>query len=95
MVRFCNTFANATVLRKLSSVQDEWTARTKWMREVGATSASWSYDGTLLSASLGPAPTPIPDGTATQRTDGTADKERREIARRTAAASGLIREPLG
>lgn len=72
----------------LHIVQDEWTARTKWMREVGATSASWSPDGALLSASLGPAPsTGIP---APQHIDN-SHRERRDIARRTAAASGLIR----
>lgn len=64
-----------------------------WMREVGATSASWSdapCNVQLLSVTLGPA---LPSGISpeTQRVDSSVERARRDIARRTAAASGLLR----
>lgn len=39
-------------------MSSEWTTQTEWMRQVGATAASWSESGRLLTVTLGPVPTP-------------------------------------
>ena len=39
----------------------DWQTKAAWMRDVGATSATWAPDGTITALTLGPAPVPPSD----------------------------------
>lgn len=62
----------------------DWSKKATWMRSVGATSASFAHDGTLLEVTLGPE-VPDPDG-ATKHEDPDGDAR----AMRRSPTPGLV-----
>ncbi len=57
-------------------MSSHWSTKADWMRQVGATDATWSADNDLLSLKLGPVPT-VPD-TETQPSISPQERQRRE-----------------
>jgi len=62
-----------------------WTEKTDWMRAVGATVASWSESGELLTCTLGDAPAAQSDEPRE------TPSLKREVPR--SAGAGLLRRP--
>lgn len=69
---------------------EDWTQKASWMRDVGATDAAWSTDGTLVHLRLGPAsPTLDTDSTQPSLTpEAKAEAERVERRRVALGSSG-------
>jgi hypothetical protein len=56
---------------------ESWDTFAAWMRVVGASEASWSPDGRLLTLKLGPAPVTAADENETQSSLSPVEQERR------------------
>lgn len=72
--------------------RDGWERKAAFMRDVGATEASWQYDGELMSLKLAPQPTRAaqptqpPTGPAARTAAAFADRMKREHEVRFAAS---------
>lgn len=78
--------------------EDDWAQKVAFMRRAGVVTASFSPDGKLLAAQLGPDPTPSTER-ETQKHRGMTDEQRRQEIRRITLASGprlreVPREPV-
>jgi hypothetical protein len=85
--------------------EDDWNAKSEWMRKVGATAASFDTDGALLSLELSPVP-PVPSEPEGEdkevESPGTAERRKKAEAAAAkqkttfGAAGGLVpRVPWG
>lgn len=73
---------------------EDWTTKTKWMREVGAVKATFAESGVLLSVELEPAIPPDDTAEQDQKEDPAKARERLEAERRRiafAAVGGLVK----
>lgn len=80
------------VLHHSQAMTEEWTAKTSWMRSVGATDAAWSTEGHLVHVKLGSAP--LTEETLTQPSLSPEERERRMREERKLVASRASGGPV-